>query len=201
MKVLLVSEGSSDRMLLYPIRWILGSDCETDRADLSRLRLPPKKLSVKIRMAFDFNPCQLLVVHRDADSAGTKARRDEIEAAMQESGIAIPWVAVVPDRMTEAWFLFDEQAIRSVVGKPHGKTALDLPTRDWDRVADPKQLLHHSLRCASERTGRDAAKFNVGLACHQLAEDISDFSPLRALQSFREFEVELRQVALRAGCL
>lgn len=198
MKVLLVSEGSSDRMLLYPIRWILSCDFDADWADLTRLRFPPKTLPEKIRKAIELYPCDLLIVHRDADTAGSKTRSEEIAAAVREVGIGIPWVAVVPDRMTEAWFLFDERAIRSVAGKPNGRISLELPSRDWDRVADPKLVLHDSLRCASERTGRDASKFNVGVACHQLAEDIVDFSPLRGLQAFRQFEDELRGAAGKA---
>ena len=108
----------------------------------------------------DLYPCDLLFVHRDAEGVPHRSRVEEIEIAMQEvravhEGAGLPpHVVVVPVRMTEAWLLFDEAAIRRAAGNPNGRVSLQLPPGDPEEIADPKQLLHDLLRTASELGGR-----------------------------------------------
>src|SRR5437868_5724727 len=106
----LVSDGGTDRALLPILRWLLiehgirGPIIE-QWADLGRLRVPPKALADRIRTGIDLFPCDLLFVHRDAETAPRENRLAEIGAAipwMRDSG-SLPFVCVIPVRMTEAW--------------------------------------------------------------------------------------------------
>ena len=69
----LLSDGSSDRMLMPIIEWLLYQYCpeieiESSWADLGRLPQPPKTLPEKIEVTLDLYPCDLLFVHRDAEN-------------------------------------------------------------------------------------------------------------------------------------
>jgi hypothetical protein len=70
-------------------------------------------------------------------------------------------------------------------------------SRQWDKKADPKAVLHQALRTASGRTRRDARNFSVEAACHRLSEDLTDFSPLRRLQAFQQLEADIREMLAR----
>jgi len=97
----------------------------------------------------------LIFVHRDADRAGPDARHREIVAAVQEAGYDGQWVGIVPVRMTEAWLILEEEAIRYAVQKPRGRTALNLPAPSaTERMADPKGVLDAALLSASGEHGR-----------------------------------------------
>jgi hypothetical protein len=91
--------------------------------------------------------------------------------------------------MQEAWFLFDENAIRRAAGNPNGRTRLDLPAlKNTEKAADPKSMLNQALKDASELTGRRLQKFDVNAAAHRVADLISDFSPLFALSAFAAYD-------------
>jgi hypothetical protein len=111
----LLSDGSSDRALLPVLQWLLragsGRDFQSQWADLRRLRRPPKTLPERIQAALDLYPCDLLFVHRDAESEGWERRVEEIRQHLRVPADQTV-VCVVPVRMQEAWFLFDERAIR-----------------------------------------------------------------------------------------
>jgi hypothetical protein len=101
--------------------------------DLRQMPRPPKTLEARISALF---------VHRDAENASRHVRRSEIAAAVQaatfEEGRPPVWVSVIPVRMQEAWFLFDEIAIRRAVGNPSGRVTLHLPSLDkCEDMADP----------------------------------------------------------------
>jgi hypothetical protein len=99
--------------------------------------------------------------------------------------------------MTEAWLLFDERLVRQAAGNPGGTQALRIPRRRWDSVADPKQVLHAALLDASGLNNRRRAAFPVAARASRIAELATDFSPLRALQAFRDLE-EATSAALRS---
>ena len=101
-------------------------------------------------------------------------------------------MCVVPVRMTEAWFLFSEAAIRRAAGVPDGDQPLDLPPlARTETIADPKQMLHDALRTASGRSARRLRRFNVAEAQHRLAAILTGYSPLRALPAFRQLETDV----------
>src|SRR5690606_21542965 len=98
-----------------------------------------------------YYPCDLAFVHRDRDNSTVEHRIAEIVQAAHDSGYLTPIVCVIPVRMTEAWFLFDEPAIRRAAGNPRSGVPLDLPTHDTvQRRADPKQIIERALVVASE---------------------------------------------------
>ena len=200
MRITLVAEGTSDQAMLPIISWALRaagieSDLEVRWADLSGLPKKPVDLPEKIRIANEFFPCELLIVHRDADNAGREARLDEIARAVGPLLLTTPHVCLIPVRMSEAWLLFNEQAIRSAAGNPYSHCPLHLPNvREAERMADPKHTLFEQLRIASELTGRRLQKFDRNRARAQVAEYIDDFSPLRGFVAFRAFEEDIQAV-------
>ncbi len=142
------------------------------------------------------HPCDVLFVHRDAEKEPKERRLKEIRAAAGTAGFP-PFVPVVPVRMTEAWLLIDETAIRQAAGNPNGEAALPLPkVARLESVADPKGVLRTCLIEASEKTGRRLQQFERDLPerIQRVAELISDFSPLRQLPAFQDFEQEARRV-------
>jgi hypothetical protein len=196
----LVSDGTSDRALIPILTWALRENGGAERiqaewADLGRLRVPPKLLSERILVAIDLFPCDLLFVHRDAESQDPNRRYEEISSAISEAasrGFQTPAVCVVPIQMTEAWLLFDEDAIRRAAGNPNGKVALNLPSpSETEQLHDPKELLFKILREASGLTGRHLKKFNPRESRVRITELIADFSPLRALRAYRRLEEEI----------
>lgn len=198
-----VSDGSSDRMLMPVIEWLLASHVrvalEGQWADLARLPRPPKTLAEQIRRATELYPCDVLFVHRDAEGVARSKRVEEIRTA--RAGCADPpAVCVVPVRMAEAWILFDEAALRSAAGNPRGRAPLALPPlHRIELLPDPKAALHEALRKACDLRGRHLQRFEPRAAVHRLARGIEDFSPLRALPAFRSLEEEV--VSLTRGPL
>lgn len=150
----LLSDGSSDRMLMPMLDWLLCQHCpeyamESAWADLGRLRQPPKSLSDKIKVTLDLYPCALLFIHRDAERVDFDSRHAEILKAL-EGLEAPPVICVIPVRMQEAWLLFDESAIRRAAGNPNGRNDLNLPeARSVESIPDPKELLFNIIRESS----------------------------------------------------
>jgi len=197
----LLTDGRSDQVLQHPIDWLLrlhvpASTFRRQWVDLATLPSPPKSLPQKCLAAVRLYPCELLVVHRDAEAQSIAVRKQEVARAIANAGLTRPpHVCLVPVRMTEAWFLFDTNAIRIAAGNPHGTQDLGLPPMHRFEQMDAKPALHQALRAASGHTGRKLRKFCSARAVHRLGESLCDFSPLRQLPSFRSFEEELLAVA------
>jgi hypothetical protein len=202
----LVTDGPTDAVLLRPLRWLLikngvGRPIEATWADLRLLPKPPTQLVDKIRCALDLYPCDLIFVHRDAEKEPPENRIAEIRRSLNlvssdlftkpRTGI----VCVVPVRMTEAWFLFDEANIRRAAGNPAGTLKLSLPPgARVESLPDPKETLRELFVQATELPPRRLKGFKPGQALRRLAELIEDFSPLRQLPAFRELEREIKTV-------
>lgn len=200
----LVTDGSSDKMLLQPLLWLLRHhlpdwQIEINYADLSRM---PKKanLSMRLKGACNLFPCDVLFIHRDAEKMTYADRVQEIAEAYQTSGLEVPYIEVVPIRMTEAWMMHDEKAIRLAADNPSGKVTLSLPApARVHRIPDPKADLEKELVKASELNKRRLKKFKPRQRMHRLAELIEDFTPLREQESFQNLErkiIELREVLI-----
>lgn len=190
----LLSDGSSDRVLLPILKWILAQ-CLASRpidgewAELRRLARPPKDLRGKIRTAIDLYPCDLLFVHRDSEGEPAGKRYEEIADGVKASGIPLPVVPVVTVRMQEAWLLFDEDAIRCAAGNPNGKQPIQLPVLNRvESLPDPKEVLNGILKRCSGLRGRRLRGFRPSSMAIHVADFIEDFSPLRALRAFQETE-------------
>lgn len=185
----LLADGPTDQVLTNVIDWLILDS----RPDFEVLQAGFLHRSGDLGSAIDralerFRP-NLLIVHRDAEGASLGARQDEVRSAAPDC------VPLVPVRMTEAWLLFDEAAIRDAAGNPNGTTDLQLPRpREVESLADPKTELRHALQRASRHTrqrGRARFKRGLGQRLQRVGEYISDYSPLRRLAAFRAFEAEL----------
>jgi len=206
-KYTLLSEGSSDKALLPILNWLFYchlNECEIQSAwsDLSRLPSPPKILSEKIKISLDLYPCDLLFIHRDADNQGREQRVKEIETALCQitEPLDISVISIIPVRMTEAWLLFNEEAIRMAADNPRGREQLNLPKlKALENFADPKSLLHDILQQASSYSGRRLKQFKskIGERVYRISELIKDFSPLRALTAFQLLEEDIKNFCNR----
>jgi hypothetical protein len=203
----LVSDGSSDRALLPILRWLLidrgiRGPIIDQWADLRRLRRRPVGLRERIEAGLDLYPCDLLFVHRDAETARRETRVAEIRAALPWEPVAgtQPSICVIPVRMTEAWLLFDEAALRRAAENPNGRCALMLPRRAGaESLPDPKEYLFELLRTASGLPPRRRNQLDVHALAHRVAGLIDDFSPLRVLPAFRALEGDVKTFVREHG--
>lgn len=142
-------------------------------------------------------PCDLLFVHRDCETSAVEDRQKEIYEAVssafshkKEKDKLV--VCVVPKRMTEAWLLLSEDVIRQASGNPSGKSSLSIPKlKDLETLPDPKETLFSLLKTASELHRRRLHSQNIHTMVHRVSELIDDFSPLKKLPAFIEFEKQL----------
>lgn len=198
MKFTLLSDGSSDRVLLRILDWLLrqhvSGPVQGVWSELRSLREPPRSLRDRVRRTLELYPCNLLFVHRDAENKTQENREKEIKDAIGDCPVP-PLVCVVPIRMQEAWLLIDEAALRQAAGNPNGSFAIEFPRlEDLETLANPKKRLHELLRIASELRGRRLKRFRSGQQSHRLAELIGDFSLLRRLKAFQRLESDLKKV-------
>ncbi len=195
LKYTLLSDGSSDACLQHPINWLLGVHgwhrVRGERADLSLVPSKPKKLKERIEATIQLYPGDLLFIHRDAERAPPEERVQEIERALNAVINPPRYVCIVPVRMTEAWLLHEEQAIRKAAGRPTGAVDLELPPLEQiEKIPNPKDVLDAALIKAAAAQGRKLSKLHRDLPRirHRVAELISDFGPLKQLQAFRAFD-------------
>lgn len=200
MRYTLLTDGSSDRALIPILSWLLYKHCpeyaiQPEWADLGRLPRPPKRLSERIIKSVELYPCDLLFVHRDAERMSREERASEIRQAL-ETIAHPPAVCVVPVRMTEAWLLFDEMAIRKAACNPNGNQPLELPVmNDIESLPDPKKILHDLLRAASGHVSRRRLnRLTVGKLAFRVTQFTSSFMPLLELAAFRNLEDELLEI-------
>jgi len=196
----LVGDGSSDRALIPILNWLIRDIAESvpleaQWADLGLLASSAKTLGERVRTAIEYYPCDILFIHRDAERPdGFELRVEEILQActgLENQMSELRWVCVIPVRMTEAWRLIDESAIRRAAGNPQGRKVLGLPSlRQMERV-DAKDVLHKAIREASELAGRKAKKLEVSRAIHDVADYIGDFGQLDNLPSFSRLRADL----------
>lgn len=197
----LLTDGSSDKSLIKILDWLIESlvpeiEIQSEWADLARLPKPPKKLSDRIVASIDLYPCDLLFIHRDAENEGREKRLSEIQEALnvlddQILSSVSDFVPVIPIRMTEAWLLIDEQAIRKAAGNPRGKQSLALPSpRQLESIPDPKDTLQKLLKQASNIPAR---RWQT-VSNHRVAELITNFKPLEQVSAFQELRVKVKQV-------
>ncbi|KWT92698.1 DUF4276 family protein [Candidatus Magnetominusculus xianensis] len=198
----LLSDGTADRRLIPILTWLLHQHCpdKAVEAKYADFRNMPKQkdLGKKIEMAMVNYPSMILFIHRDAegdtyDNRVSEIRKDIKNISAKYKGRQT--VCVVPVRMTEAWLLFDETAIRLAAGNKNDRVVLDLPylktIEDKPNLTD---VLEKLLIVASGNTrGRKLKQFkrDISEKAFKVAENIEDFSPLRKLSAFQHLEEEL----------
>jgi hypothetical protein len=201
----LLADGPADRALIPILDWLLrqhlpARPVQPQFAELRNLRPPPASLVERLKVSIALYPCEILFVHRDAEAEPPQNRVGEINRALQQASLegTPPLCCVVPVRMTEAWLLFEEAAIRKASGNPNGRIPLDIPSVP-ESVVNPKDLLERLLRDASGLSGRRRKKFSVPQTVQRLAQLIEDFSPLRGLGAFQSLEADLKVVLRSLG--
>jgi hypothetical protein len=169
----LIADGTSDFVLLPLITWSLKKCGVTpvveQWADLNRIPRT-RNTEERLRMAVDLYPCDALFVHRDAEGQNAGFRRAEIANALRWANIR--HIPVVPVRMTEAWLLPYDVAIRNAAGNPNGTMRLNLPNiRRLEDLPDPKNVLHDAL-IAAKRPQRPASHAVAGSSARAADTDV-----------------------------
>lgn len=197
LRITICGDGPSDRALIEPTRWlvseIVGDRSATYEVLFAEVKATP--LAERVRESARLYPCDVLVVHRDAEAELPARRVAEIETARSLARVTETIVPVVPVRMTEAWLLFDQTAIRRAADNPNETVELGLPRlAQIEAVIDPKDLLREVLARASEKRARRLKMFRAEMRSriHRVATLVETYAPLRALGSFSRFEHDLR---------
>lgn len=200
LKITLLCDGSSDRVLLPIVAKLFDLYSPVSVESTLASHLPPacKALRQRIEAAIDLYPCDLLIIHRDAEKQEA-VRRLEINNAV--ACLDQAHLVAMPIRMTEAWLLCHEQAIRNAVGNPNGKIKLKIPSLDKRESCDAKEVLFAALRDASELGSQRIQKMKPEQLRHRVAELLTDFSGLRQLPSFQHFERQVKKYCAQDLCL
>lgn len=191
---LFVAEGSSDAPLADIVVSLFleqGFELTLTQPDFGLLPKVRKDVESRLRACVQLlgGAVDVIVVHRDADSTGPDARRQEIETAAAACEVGRVLVPVIPVRMTEAWLLLDEAAIRMVAGNPTGRSRLSLPRlHEAERLANPKAALQAALLDAASVTGRRRDRLDRRFSENrrQLLERLDVRGPVAALPSWCE---------------
>ncbi|MGI9002133.1 MAG: hypothetical protein ACR2GH_10740 [Pseudonocardia sp.] len=189
---LFVAEGTSDLPLADIVETLFldrGVSLHLSRPDFSLLPKVSKDVGSRLLAGRELlhGRVDVVVVHRDADGAGQRARFDEISDAVAATEISSHLVPIIPVRMTEAWLLLDEQAIRTVAGNPRGRTTLSLPRHhEVEGVYDPKAVLRQAVLEAASVTGRRRDRLDRRFSENrrQLLERLDPHGPVSRLPSW-----------------
>lgn len=197
----LVADGSSDAVLMPVLTWSLKRQgvrsVVQQWADLSRVPRQPTT-GKRLRIALDLYPCDTLFVHRDAEGQPARLRREEIANALQ--GSEVRHVPVVPVRMTEAWLLADEIAIRSAAGNPNGTTRLGLPDiRRLEDLPNPKKILRDALIAAAGLNAHRRSRLRVPERVQRIPMYIADYTCLDVLPAFQALQEDIRVLVESLG--
>jgi hypothetical protein len=190
----LVADGTSDHKMLTPlIDALMDQHCplpfQTQIADW--LPKEAKTTAERVEAAAKFYPCDLLFVHRDAENVEPAKREAEIRRGLEGLSTAPSLICVVPVRMTEAWLLTSEAAIRAAVGNPQGVAVLKLPPLAKVESIDAKAVLLRALEIAKELGSHRSRRFRPEVYRHRVAELLSDLTQLRQLPSFQHLESQV----------
>lgn len=203
----LLTDGTSDQALMPLLHLLLlqsGTPLPLSGtwANPRFLPAPAQGLAARLEQVLKRYPCDLLFMHRDAERQNPQMRYEEITDALAGLDAPPPVICVVPVRMTEAWLLTDEAAIRRAADNPHGSVALSLPAlHTVESIPDPKQKLFELLRAASEKSGRRLDQFKRDEVARRLrvAELTVDISPLQRLTAFQRLQSEVQQLMQSQG--
>jgi hypothetical protein len=199
---LFLGDGPSDAPLGRHVEYLARRhDVELDvvAPDLRRLEPPPGlKVAARVRAVFTFDDAfDLVIVHRDAEGQTPDERIEEVRAGIRSVSDELSFIAVVPIRMTEAWLLVDQGAIRRVAGRPSGSEPLDLPAlSDIEQVPDPKTMLRRALETASGARGRRLRAFqrDFGAQRRRLLEALDLTGPVTTLGAWQDLEATVESV-------
>lgn len=198
-RALFMADGPSD----LPLATHLEALCLRTGIEISFVSFDPFRLSSsrtvqgRLRAALNEDPdFACIFVHRDAEGQDPQWRREEVAEGCVKAGHGGPVVPVVPVRMTEAWLLLDEQAIRRVAGKPSGTNDLDLPRlKEVESLADPKTRLRQVLvTAASPNRARQRKAFTKRFGEHrrQLLELLDIDGDVTRLDAWKQLKTDIQ---------
>ncbi len=198
----LIGDGSSEAMLLPLVQRVLDQYAELrfNAIFFQNIDRPSAGLLKRATSAIKRESPDLLLIHRDTEKEIRTIREQEISQELHT--LNHPWVPLIPVRMSEAWLLVDEEAIRYAAGNPRGTADLRLPPlHKLETLPDPKEILCTALEVASEMTSanRKRRNFNPYKLRHYIANQINDLSTLRRLPSFSDFEKSLHLELKKMG--
>lgn len=189
----LLADGTSDRVLLHLIELLMNEHCPDLYESKFVEWLPPSAQTTtqRVKETIVLYPSDLLFVHRDAENIEPSARESEIRQGL--AGVLNPphLICVIPVRMTEAWLLTSEAAIRAAVGNPNGQSDLALPHPNKVESVDAKSALFKALEAAKDLGANRTRRFRPEKYRHRVAELLPDLDGLRKLPSFRHLESQV----------
>ena len=197
----LISDGTSDRVLLKIIDWtfyhFLNLETSGERADFYYSKTKPQSISEKVELVIEqYDDLDFIVIHRDAERETYEKRVEEIEKELtlikNQSLTSIP---VIPVRMTEAWLLFDSKAIASASGNPNLPDLPALPPLNTvETLRDPKSLLEKLIKDSCGLRSRGLKKLNTRHCIQLIPDFVEDFSPLLTIPSYQRFKQKILEV-------
>jgi hypothetical protein len=191
---ILVADGSSDRMLIPVIQNALKELYPTVAfSDIVFSSAKGRTLGERIAKTIEQYSCDLLFIHRDAEKQTAIKRLEEIEFAV-DAAFRQKIIAIVPVRMTEAWLLCDEDAIRCAVGNANGASDLALPGIAKIESCEAKNVLDAALTAAIDHNARRRRKFYPQDYRYRVAELCTSRDKLLRLGSYRNFEDRVKSV-------
>lgn len=204
-RALFLADGPSDIPLAGHIEGLCRRHgIEMDVVAVPADRLPRgtgRRVNARVKAVLHTDPAfDCVFVHRDAESQDPAQRYREVRDGVRGGGFTGASVAVVPIRMTEAWLLLDEPAIRRVAGRPTGTLPLDLPTlAEVERLADPKRRLQETLVSAAHVSGRRLQTFRARFSEHrrQLLEQLDMNGAVSRLHAWQALEHDVTQLATK----
>ena len=191
----IVCDGTSDLCLQNMVEWITDNTFPEQAFRIFHARevIPAHgSLHDRLEKTYAAYEPDIIICHRDAESMLLVDRVAEISAAHQTAKLPISVIAAVPVRMIESWLLIDEGAIRCAADNRNGTSDLNLPShKKIEALKNPKEVLFSSLKAACGLPPQRLKKFNENRARSRIASFVETFEPLRSLESFQLFELQL----------
>lgn len=203
LRALFMADGPSDLPLADHLEALCAEhhrEVEVTRIDPRLVRVPSRSVEDRLRHLLQHGAePDIVFVHRDAENQDPSRRSGEVRAGAVAAGVAADRVVpVVPVRMTEAWLLLDEGAIRRVAGRPNDATPLGLPgVGAIEGIADPKQLLRDALLEAGAPSGRRRrAQFERDFGEHRalLLQRLDRGGPVNQLTAWQQLKADIATV-------
>ncbi|HNY31431.1 MAG TPA: hypothetical protein PKO15_11145 [Fibrobacteria bacterium] len=202
-----MADGSSDLAMLKPLlEWLVRHELKREIVvncpEFGRMPRPPRTLADKIRKGMERCEVDILFVHRDAERQDPSRRDEEIEVAIGSVACCPVHVAVVPVRMSEAWLLLDERAIRATAWNPRGTAPLGIPDPSRIESVDAKAVLQNALVTANGSKGRSLEQFErhiqerITQVAAQIADHAEGWLPSYRLPSFLRLAERIRALEL-----
>lgn len=182
----IVADGGTDRLLIPVIQWAihrLDPDVEILEPEFRK-----RRGTVEESIGACSSGAMIIFVHRDSENLSLQERLREFRNVTRPNV-----VPVVPVRMSEAWILFDGQAVAKAAGSRAADVAVPRTT-EIESIGNPKERLDELLfLAAGTPAGRRGRNFRRSITQRRVsvAEYIMDYSPLEDVPAFRTFQESL----------